>query len=179
MLLGGPKIRWIANLAATLLLLTASGCGDDGEGGDAPLTTTARIVEETIVDARTRDLLLESPAVGATIGVRLLLPPNFASQPQRRWPVLYLLHGAQATPSNGPPNYQIWMALTDVEELSANTDGLEAAALQSGELFADHLRDLGGHVTTDFYGPGTHTWRYFQQELHRAFPILIAAVGAS
>ncbi len=336
MILSHSKTRLVVGLATALLVLTNLGCGDDGESGaPAAITTTARIVEETVVDARTRHLLLDSPAVGATIGVRILLPPHFASQPNHRWPVLYLLHGAQATPSNGPPNYELWTVLADTQALTANTDvlvvmpeggdvgwysdwynkgkggppawetfhlvelreilekkyragdqraiaglsmggfgatsyaarhpgmfraaasfsgavtslqplaqtiitaslglrgfppaalwgnpvaqadiwaahdpytlaanlvgipvfvssgngdpgpldaqgqnvdGLENAALQSAQLFADHLRDLGGNVTTDFYGAGTHTWPYFQQELHRAFPLLMSAIGAS
>ena len=33
-------------------------------------------------------------------------------------------------------------------------------------------------VTTDFYGPGTHSWPYWDRELGRAFGMLMAAIGA-
>src|SRR6476469_3477917 len=29
----------------------------------------------------------------------------------------------------------------------------------------------------DLYGPGTHTWSYWQRELHRAWPMLVMALG--
>jgi S-formylglutathione hydrolase FrmB len=28
-------------------------------------------------------------------------------------------------------------------------------------------------VRTDFYGPGTHNWPYWQRELRRALPLLL------
>ena len=47
---------------------------------------------------------------------------------------------------------------------------------QSIALFA-RLRQLRIPVTTDFYGPGTHTWPYWERELHRSLPILLGALG--
>jgi hypothetical protein len=42
------------------------------------------------------------------------------------------------------------------------------------ESMAAALR--GAHIpaTVDDYGPGTHSWPYFQRELHRAMPMLMA-----
>jgi hypothetical protein len=31
-------------------------------------------------------------------------------------------------------------------------------------------------VTTDFYRPRTHTWPYWERELHRSLPMLLAAL---
>jgi diacylglycerol O-acyltransferase / trehalose O-mycolyltransferase len=31
--------------------------------------------------------------------------------------------------------------------------------------------------TIDLYGPGTHSWRYWQRELHRSWPLLTDALG--
>jgi diacylglycerol O-acyltransferase / trehalose O-mycolyltransferase len=70
------------------------------------------------VDARTRDLTIDSPAVG-TVKVRLLLPAGFDPQATKRWPVLYLLHGAGDPPETA---YTDWTALTDVEALTSPTD---------------------------------------------------------
>jgi S-formylglutathione hydrolase FrmB len=47
---------------------------------------------------------------------------------------------------------------------------------QSIALLA-RLRELRIPVTTDFYGPGTHTWPYWERELHRSLPMLLDALG--
>jgi diacylglycerol O-acyltransferase / trehalose O-mycolyltransferase len=84
--------------------LPTAGPADDG----------ARIVAVSDFDGRTKDLTIESPAVG-TVTVRLLLPTTFADQPIRQWPSLYLLHGSSGS-------YLDWTGETDVEELTASTD---------------------------------------------------------
>jgi diacylglycerol O-acyltransferase/trehalose O-mycolyltransferase len=42
---------------------------------------------------------------------------------------------------------------------------------------AARFNDLGLALTTDFYGPGTHTWPYWERELHRSLPMLLRALG--
>ena len=74
----------------------------------------ARIVAVDTIDARTRDLTIDSPSVGI-VQVRLLLPASFDAEPDTTWPVLYLLHGAWG-------NHADWTNLTDVEALTAPTD---------------------------------------------------------
>jgi diacylglycerol O-acyltransferase / trehalose O-mycolyltransferase len=64
-----------------------------------------------------RDLSVASPALDRTVQVRLLLPVHYSARPERRWPVLYLLHGCCDT-------YQSWTRSTDVEQLSARSDVL-------------------------------------------------------
>jgi diacylglycerol O-acyltransferase/trehalose O-mycolyltransferase len=64
-----------------------------------------------------RDLTIDSPALGRTAMVRLLLPRRFSTQPNRRWPVLWLLHGCCDT-------YQSWTRSTDVEHLAGLADVL-------------------------------------------------------
>jgi alpha-glucoside transport system permease protein len=64
-----------------------------------------------------RDLTIDSPALGRSAKVRLLLPRRFQAQPNRRWPVLWLLHGCCDT-------YQSWTRSTDVEELAGLADML-------------------------------------------------------
>jgi S-formylglutathione hydrolase FrmB len=41
---------------------------------------------------------------------------------------------------------------------------------------AAHFTDLKLHLTTDFYGAGTHDWPYWERELHRSLPILLGAL---
>ncbi|MGZ4612514.1 MAG: alpha/beta hydrolase, partial [Kineosporiaceae bacterium] len=81
------------------------------------------------MDARTRDLTIQSPALGSPYGVtlvRLLLPSQYDAQPAVRWPALYLLCGG------GGRDQTDWTTYTDVEQLTAQTDLLvvmpEAAA---------------------------------------------------
>ena len=63
------------------------------------------------------DLAVVSPAVGRTVNVRLLLPARFTAQPERRWPVLYLLHGCCDT-------YLSWTRSTDIERRTQNLDAI-------------------------------------------------------
>jgi diacylglycerol O-acyltransferase / trehalose O-mycolyltransferase len=79
-----------------------------------PADDGARIVGVATVDGRTRDLTIDSPAVG-TVNVRLLIPSGFDAQPSTRWPVMYLLHGATGS-------YLDWTGSTDVEALTAPTN---------------------------------------------------------
>src|SRR5438045_2619768 len=72
----------------------------------------ARVVAQQFIDLRILDLTIDSPALGATAKVRLLLPPDWSRQPYRRWPVLYLLHPAFV-------DYTGWTQNTDVEALTA------------------------------------------------------------
>jgi esterase/lipase superfamily enzyme len=63
-----------------------------------------------------------------------------------------------------------------------NVDSLSAAPLEAGVnqqtmSFASRLDGLGIPFTRDFYGGGTHTWPYWQRELHRAMPMLTTALA--
>jgi diacylglycerol O-acyltransferase / trehalose O-mycolyltransferase len=55
----------------------------------------------------------------------------------------------------------------------------EQALNPENVAFAAHLKQLGISAHTDFYGPGTHNWTYWQRELHRAWPMLSHALGLS
>lgn len=78
-----------------------------------PADDGARVVDVQDFDARTKDLRIDSPAVGV-VTVRLLLPAGFEDQPTTRWPSLYLVHGSGGS-------YLDWTGLTDVEELTASS----------------------------------------------------------
>jgi S-formylglutathione hydrolase FrmB len=80
-------------------IATIGAAADDG----------ARVIKVT-EDGRMRDLTIDSPAVGV-VGVRLLVPRAFDTEPAVRWPVFYLLHGATGSHSD-------WTQFTDVEALT-------------------------------------------------------------
>jgi S-formylglutathione hydrolase FrmB len=55
-------------------------------------------------------------------------------------------------------------------------DSLEQLLGEQAVAVADQLRARHVKVTTDFYGPGRHTWPYWERALHRSFPLLAAAL---
>ena len=107
-------LKWGHPLAIALVVLT-SACAGGGTGpilapSSAPQTSAitlrpptapvllpaddgATVVSVTAVDERTRDVRIDSPAVGNVV-VRLVLPTEFDQRPEETWPTLYLLHGA-------------------------------------------------------------------------------------
>jgi diacylglycerol O-acyltransferase/trehalose O-mycolyltransferase len=58
------------------------------------------------------------------------------------------------------------------------TDALEADFNRQNHALAAELRRVGAkQLTTNFYGPGTHAWAYWQRELHASLPMLLDALG--
>ena len=55
-------------------------------------------------------------------------------------------------------------------------DDLEAVLNEMNHAVADRLKAAGVRLTTDFYGPGTHDWPYWERELHRSLPLLLGAL---
>lgn len=53
--------------------------------------------------------------------------------------------------------------------------GIEAAVDAMSHQFVDALGRAGVPVTTWFYGPGTHSWPYWQDDLSRFLPMLAGA----
>ncbi|AEW92431.1 MULTISPECIES: alpha/beta hydrolase [Streptomycetaceae] len=82
---------------------------------DATADDGARVVATTWLDARTADLVVDSPAVGARVPLRLLLPAGWAGRPERTWPVLHLLHGAH-------DDYTSWTRETGIAGFTADKD---------------------------------------------------------
>lgn len=113
------RVGWLAMLAAVVVLGGACGGGTKAQPGGRAAGGVAhlRVVATTVLSPRMRDLTVASPALGATVKVRLLLPVHYAARPGARWPVLYLLHGCCDT-------YRSWTRSTDVEALTARSDVL-------------------------------------------------------
>ncbi|MGH3829285.1 MAG: alpha/beta hydrolase [Pseudonocardiaceae bacterium] len=107
----GGRMRWVWMVALVLAGAVAAGGCAAPSSAVAP-SKAVRVVSVRKVDARTRDVVLDSPSVGDTT-VRLLVPVSFETDPNRRWPVLYLLHGA-----DDPDTYRCWTRSTDVAALT-------------------------------------------------------------
>ena len=75
------------------------------------------MLSETRLSERILDLTVSSPALGRVAWARLLLPTRWSAEPDRRWPVLYLLHGC-CDPHGS------WTGATDVVDLTAGSDVL-------------------------------------------------------
>ena len=63
------------------------------------------------------------------------------------------------------------------ERPGAGRDTIEPTVLRESRAFVTRLRQLGIPVHTDFYGPGGHRWPYWERELARALPLLLAALN--
>ena len=107
-----------ARTAVLLAVVALSACSSSRTPEVArPSIRSARVVATRTLGPRVRDLTIDSPALGRTARVRLLLPRQFQTQPNRRWPVLWLLHGCCDT-------YESWTHSTDVERLAGLADVL-------------------------------------------------------
>ncbi|WP_435856855.1 alpha/beta hydrolase [Streptomyces parvulus] len=61
-----------------------------------------------------------------------------------------------------------------------STSALEADFNRQNHALAAELKRVGArHVTTNFYGPGTHGWAYWERELHASLPMLLKALRVS
>ena len=149
-------------MAVVLLALVPAGCGAHPAPRtppeSSPARPTAHVVATTQVSPRMWDVTVESPAVGARVRVRLMLPARFTAEPDRRWPVLYLLHGCCDT-------YVSWSRSTDIERRTADAgvivvmpDGGPAGFYsdwRSGPAWETfHLTELG-RILEDRYRAGT------------------------
>ncbi|MFJ5778860.1 alpha/beta hydrolase [Streptomyces sp. NPDC093094] len=101
----------------TLTASTANGAAPASAvpAGRAAAQDGARIVGQRRLDERTVDLTVRSPAVGADVPVRVLLPASYDDAPERERPVLYLLQGAH-------DDHTSWTRETDVEEFLAGQE---------------------------------------------------------
>ena len=63
-----------------------------------------------------------------------------------------------------------------LDDADAMPDATEAWIAEMSKAFVTRLDELSVAVTVDAYGPGTHEWPYFEQALHAAMPLLLAAL---
>ena len=95
----------LAVLAVSLPPLAPSAASAATAGG-------VRVVASQRIDARLLELTVRTPALAAATKVRVLLPAGYAAAQHRRYPVLYLLHGASGS-------YRDWTRSGEVERLTA------------------------------------------------------------
>jgi diacylglycerol O-acyltransferase/trehalose O-mycolyltransferase len=55
-------------------------------------------------------------------------------------------------------------------------DELEVELSLQNHAVAARFEKVGVPLRTDFYGPGTHSWPYWERELHRSLPLLLGAL---
>ena len=102
-----------------------------------------RVTTSRSLSARLTDLTMSTSALAAPTHVRVLVPAGYEADPQRRYPVLYLLHGSY-------DNYKSWTDKGDAEKITA---GLDAIVV---------MPDGGnGGWYTDWYRPGPPRWETF------------------
>lgn len=92
------------------------------EAGAVPPTPSgATVTRVEQLDPQTIDLTIDSAAMGREVPVRLLLPRDFAAQPERTFPTLYLLGGY-----GEPQDYKAWTFFTDAAEFFRDKNALVA-----------------------------------------------------
>ena len=64
-----------------------------------------------------------------------------------------------------------------LDAADAGFDDLEAWLSEMNDAFVARLGELDIPVTVSAYGPGTHTWPYWERGLHEAMPMLLEALG--
>lgn len=103
-------LTFAATAAAAVTRCTPSPTGVPG--GEVRVESAEQLSDRLI------ELTVDADGVGTT-KLRLLLPHGFDEEPDRSWPVLYLLHG-------GGGSYRDWTDSSDVEELTAPLDVIVA-----------------------------------------------------
>jgi len=128
----GRVRRWALALLAGSLL--AAGCGGGGDATSSATTATGAgstaaagqetgaaapagakaitVVRRRRIGARTEEWTLRTPALDDPTHVRVLLPRGYRSDGSRRYPVLYLLHGASS-------DYRSWTRFGDAAAITA------------------------------------------------------------
>jgi len=112
-------MRRASALVMAVALILTIGIPVTASADLAPTHVTADdgafIASEKWLDDRKVDLEVGSPAVGALVPVRLLLPHGWSAGAGRTWPVLYLLQGAH-------DDYTSWTRETALEAFTLDKD---------------------------------------------------------
>ncbi|TDB83916.1 esterase family protein [Actinomadura sp. KC216] len=136
-LAGAGFIVGIAGLTATIAPGGPAGGPPGGAARKAaPADDGAIVIGERRPRRRVLDLAIRSPVLDDVGRARLLLPARWSRDASRRWPVLWLLHGAGAgggSSSGARPldgggrgledgGHTAWTDHTDIEELTEDAD---------------------------------------------------------
>jgi S-formylglutathione hydrolase FrmB len=145
--MGSPGVRLMARtlrrtlgagLALGVLFAAASA------PASAALTDSAgiRVASQQSLDSRLLSLRLASNAVSGPLDVRVLLPADYAGNPHRRYPVLYLFDGTSGRAAD-------WTTLGDAERTTA---GLPVIVVMPDIGISGD----GGGWCTNWQGSGPH-----------------------
>jgi diacylglycerol O-acyltransferase / trehalose O-mycolyltransferase len=64
-----------------------------------------------------------------------------------------------------------------LDPAGATRDSIETAIGAENRALARRVQQLGLNPQIDLYGQGTHSWVYWQRELHRAWPLISDGLG--
>jgi S-formylglutathione hydrolase FrmB len=64
-----------------------------------------------------------------------------------------------------------------LDAANTSTDGVESWIAAGNERFVAALKDAGLPATVHAYGPGTHSWPYWQREMHAFLPMMLEALA--
>lgn len=103
----------VVGLVVWTLAVTGCVAPPPAEPPEADVEAIALVDAHRLTD-RLLELTIDTGSVGRT-QLRLLLPSTFDEDPERRWPVLYLLHG-------GGGSFVDWTDSSDVERMTADLD---------------------------------------------------------
>ncbi|MFI7586204.1 alpha/beta hydrolase [Spongisporangium articulatum] len=109
-----------AAVSAATLTVAPAASASVGDPSKAVAADGAKVTAETVIDARTVDLTVSSPALGGSGMVRLILPKSWNSKPTWSFPTVYLLHGPDVQ------DYKAWTYYTKVEEYAQDSDVIVA-----------------------------------------------------
>jgi S-formylglutathione hydrolase FrmB/alkylhydroperoxidase family enzyme len=104
---GASTLLCLSTLVAALTLAASAAAAPsfaDGQG--------LHVVSERSIDSRLLELTVSSPALPGPAHVRILTPAGYAAGHDRRYPVLYLLHGTSGGASD-------WTTMGDAEQTTA------------------------------------------------------------
>ncbi len=137
---GGPTVARTGIVAAALLLGTFGTVGTAGGAGrlgrsEASVPPVAvgsisslsqsvpgdpiRVESVKTVDPRILDVEMTTPALPGPVHVDVMLPTGYSAHPNRRYPVIYFLHGGSAGPNTGI-EYQSWIDNGDAEQITTH-----------------------------------------------------------
>lgn len=105
----------LAVLAAVVTGVTPGGSSAALGAGLRAADDGAKITDEKWVDESTVDLTVQTPAVGTSEMIRVLLPKGWSRTAQRTWPVVYAYQG-------GNDDYLSWVKGSQVAQLAAKWD---------------------------------------------------------
>jgi S-formylglutathione hydrolase FrmB len=118
------------------------------------------VLSQHQIDARLIALTVSTAALPHAANVRILLPADYRSEPSRRYPVLYLLHGT----SGGAAD---WTTLGQAEQTTAGVQMI--VVMPDIALSGD-----GGGWFTNWVGDGKPAWETFH--VHQLIPWIDAGL---